>query len=88
MGPLRGAGVVDLGAPTVNATSTVGPLAGANRDPGSPTINVKNVDGASLAGANRDPRAPTINIKNINDGLPRRCWSCRIGSTHHQCKKR
>jgi hypothetical protein len=64
-GPLGGAGAVDPGAPTIKATSPMGPLVDADGDSGAPTINVKNID----------------------DGLPRRCRSCRTGSTHHQRKK-
>jgi hypothetical protein len=41
-----------------------GPLGGADRDPGAPTINVTNIDGGPLGGTGaRDPEAPTINAK-------------------------
>jgi hypothetical protein len=41
-----------------------GPWEGANRDPGAPTINVKNIDGGPVGGARaRDPGALTINAK-------------------------
>jgi hypothetical protein len=56
-------------------------------EPRAPTINVKNVDGGPLAGADKDLEASTMNIKNIGGGLPGRCQSYRIGSTHHQRKK-
>jgi hypothetical protein len=40
------------------------PLAGADRDPGAPTINIKNVDCEPLGGARvGDPRMSTINAK-------------------------
>jgi hypothetical protein len=41
---MGGAGVIDPGAPTINATSMAAPLADDDGDPGAPTINVKNVD--------------------------------------------
>jgi hypothetical protein len=42
----------------------VGPLAGANGDPGAPTINArKHRRRAPLLGADGDLGAPTINIK-------------------------
>jgi hypothetical protein len=41
-----------------------GPLGGADRDPGAPTIIVTNIDGGPLGGTGAgDPEAPTINAK-------------------------
>jgi hypothetical protein len=44
--------------------STVGLLAGADEDPGTPTINLKNIGDGPLGGVGvGDPEAPIINAK-------------------------
>jgi hypothetical protein len=74
----------------------VGPLAGADGDPGVPTINTKNIDGGPLGlwgvgscpclGDDGGPEASTINTKKRQRWHPgRRCR--RSGSAHHQHKE-
>jgi hypothetical protein len=57
--------------PLMLKASTTGPMGGADRDPGAPTINVKKTSTVGpLAGANGDPRASTINIKKHQRRVP------------------
>jgi hypothetical protein len=52
----------------------MGPLGGADRDPGAPTINAKKTSMVGpLGGDARGPGAPTINTKNVDGGPPGRC---------------
>jgi hypothetical protein len=53
-----------------------------------PPSMLRNIDGRPLRGAGAEgPRAPTINAKKRRRRAPKRCWSWRSGSAHHQRKE-
>jgi hypothetical protein len=55
-------------APSMQETSTVGPLGGDAKDLRAPIINERNVMADPLEGGPGDPGAPTINARNIDGG--------------------
>jgi hypothetical protein len=67
-------------------TSIVGPLGGADRDPGALTTYVEDVDAGPVGGAIGDLGAPTTYVGDV-DGRPPRRRCQRPRNTHHLCQR-